>query len=120
MTRVLAVLAALVVGAFCLIGVYVVLTSVLLHGPVNERSLYQSVSGVAGSALLDVGGPCEEAGAAWRCDVHDRAGSGYARYRVTVGADGSCWEATLVVDRSEGGMPEALSGCVRRLESSLL
>lgn len=118
--RALVALAALVVTAFCLIGVYAVLASVLLHGAVNERSLFRSVSGVAGSPFPDVGGPCEKVRESspdvWSCAISDSAGSGSVWYRVTVPAQSSCWEATLVLDRSEGGMPKTLSGCVRRLQ----
>lgn len=123
-TRVLVALAGLVVVMLSLIGVYAMLASLVLHGPVNERSLFQSVSSVAGSAFSDVGGPCEKDGgtpnAAWSCTIYDRAGSGTVRYRVTVRPQSSCWEATLVFDPSEDGMPETLSGCVRKLEWSPL
>lgn len=120
--RALVTFGALVVVVLCLIGVYAVLAATLLHGSVNERSLFQSVSRVAGSAFPDIGGPCKKLGeapdAAWSCAVGDKVGSGFARYRVTVTSHSSCWKATLVVDRSEDGMPETLDGYVRRVEWS--
>ncbi|MEZ5123576.1 MAG: hypothetical protein R2736_18735 [Solirubrobacterales bacterium] len=120
--RALVTLGASVVVVLCLIGVYAVLAATLVHGSVNERSLFQSVSRVAGSAFPDIGGPCKKPGeapdAAWSCAVGDKAGSGFARSRATVTAHSSCWKATLVVDRSEGRMPETFDGCVRRVERS--
>ncbi|MCC6438369.1 MAG: hypothetical protein R2736_17130 [Solirubrobacterales bacterium] len=120
--RVLVVGAGLVAAALVLIGIYTVLATFVLHGPVNERSLFQSVSNVAGSAFSDVGDPCERVGSSggeWSCTVGGKSGSGSARYRVTVRADSSCWKGDLVVDQSEDRMPKSISGCVRRLEWSL-
>jgi hypothetical protein len=120
LVRVLVVVGKVVVAVLALLGAYLVLATFVLHGRVNERSLFQSVSGVAGSAFDD-NRPCEdvENELVWRCTVSDREGSGSARYRVSVSPDGSCWSAVLELDGSEGGMPETLSGCVRRLEWSI-
>jgi hypothetical protein len=111
---------------FCLaliaFGVYALLARFVLHGPVSPDSLAEAVtreSDSAGSSLDDPG-RCRQASAAiWSCSVLDEQGSGGATYKVTVNADGSCWEATLDQDSSEGGMPGSLDGCVYRWQWAL-
>lgn len=113
---------ALALAVLALLGAYLLLATFVLHGPVNERSLLRSVSGVADSVGEPVE-PCvpdERPTTVWSCTVGDREGSGTAQYRVTVSRGSSCWETQLVLDHSEGGMPRMLSGCVRKLEWSLL
>ncbi|HEU4657610.1 MAG TPA: hypothetical protein VFR97_08805 [Capillimicrobium sp.] len=108
-------------GVVAVLAGYVILATFVLHGPVDGRSLLRSVSGVANS----VGEPLEPCDPAtkprvWNCTVGDREGSGTVEYRVTLRPDSSCWDAILVDDYSEGGMPRYLNGCVRRMEWSLL
>lgn len=116
-------LGAIVVGVLALLGLYLLLATFVLHGPVNERSLVRSVSGVAGSAAEPFRG-CDRDDAqphAWTCAVYDKEGSGGGRYRVTVRHESSCWRAVLVRDQfTSEGMPRTLDGCVRKLEWSLL
>jgi hypothetical protein len=72
-------------------------------------------SGSAG-AILDYDGTCLQThqAARWRCGVVDTEGSGGATYDVNVRVDSSCWDAQMVNDASEGGMPARVSGCVER------
>jgi hypothetical protein len=127
--RIVRWLARAVIAVLALIGVYVVLATVWLHGPVDERSLLRSVSDAAGSAGgFEPSAPCRrpaEPGGTWECGVMDREGSGVRTYRVTVRDSSSCWDAELMrddltPDAPANGLPSALSGCVRVLEWPVL
>ena len=116
--RIARIVGAIVIAVLALLGLYLLLAAFMLHGSVNERSLAESVSGSANSAFGPLE-PCEQDGrpGLWKCTVGDKRGSGSADYRVTVRNGNSCWDAELVNDQSETGMPHALSGCVRRIQS---
>ena len=74
--------------------------------PSAEELAYSVTQEIGGTTLLGVE-PCRRSGAAWRCSVEDREGSGNAvEYRVTV--DGRCWRA-----RGKGG---SFAGCVGDLD----
>lgn len=115
--RLLIVAAKVVCVILALLGVYFLLATFVLHGPVNERSLFQSVSAAARSPY-DQAGPCIRGNQTWSCTVLVKGGSGSGRYRVSVHPDSSCWDAVLVLNQSRDEMPRTLSGCVRRLEWS--
>ena len=115
--------AAVAVAVLALLGAYLLLATFVLHGSVNERSLVRSINGVAG-ATADPSRGCERdktQPSVWSCPVYDSAGSGGGRYRVTVRPDSSCWDAVLQPDEfTTDGMSKTLTGCVRKLEWSLL
>ncbi len=107
-----------VVALLALLGAYLLLATFLLHGPVNEWSLLQSVSAAADSPAV-VGPACETVGSRneWNCIVIGGGGSGSGAYRVSMKSDSSCWTADLVRDQAREAMPKTLSGCVRRIQS---
>ena len=103
---------------------YAMLARFVLHGPVASVSLAEAVireSGSADATLDDEPNGCRRLSASrWSCTVGDQQGSGGVTYRVSVEADGSCWDATLADDHSEGGMPAEIEGCVYRWQWTLL
>ncbi len=116
------VLLALAVCALAF-AAYALLARFVIHGPVTSRSLARELTRESGSAglTLDRPGRCRELSpVSWRCAVEDREGSGGATYRVQVEPDSSCWQAGLVNDYSEGGMPRAVDGCVHRWQWTVL
>jgi hypothetical protein len=96
------------------------LASRVVHGPVNGRSLYFSVSTVArgrGAYSLDAGRRCKPTRGAreWLCAVDERGGgSGQGVYRVQAHKDDSCWEGVASSLGQE--LPREVSGCVHLLE----
>jgi hypothetical protein len=113
------VLVAVVVG----VPLAFVAATQVLHGPVDARSLHDSVEEASGSAaggLLAAApsqGDCTPRDDRWRCEVADAEDSGTAVYVVRV-EDGSCWRGRLVRTSGED-MPPRIDGCVHLLEVQL-
>ena len=102
--------------AFALVGLgiaFVIAGFLVIPGPVNGRSLLDSVVRASGSGgLADTGlsHSCTRAGPRWRCVVTGHGGSGSVVYEVKVGSL-SCWKGRLVASNGQS-MPKKIRGCV--------
>jgi hypothetical protein len=97
----------------------IILAKFVLHGPVNGRSLYLSVTHAArGDSHLsdDPIRRCEATRVAreWLCAVDESAGSSEGVYRVRVHRGDSCWEGVATIPG--GGLPRRIKGCVHLRE----
>ena len=112
-TRILAAAMTLVLGAVALLVLAAALSALVLHGPVDGRSLQRSVEFEAGS-LQQADRGCRRGSRprVWRCEVDDAQSSGIVAYRVVVERGGSCWTARRV--GRAGGSPARIAGCVMR------
>jgi len=121
-------IAGVLLAALFACGLFVawaLLARVVIHGPVDGRSLFAAVedeSGSAGALFGDIGSRCERTKRArtWTCTVADSAGSGGVRYVVRVRRDSSCWDGRAGRQSIEGPLPRRISGCVYRWQWSLL
>jgi hypothetical protein len=97
----------------------VILAKFVLHGPVNGRSLYLSVTHAARGDSHFNDDPirrCQPTRVAreWLCAVDELEGSSEGVYLVRVHGDDSCWEGLTTIPG--GGLPRRIHGCVHLRE----
>jgi hypothetical protein len=98
---------ALLLGVLALVTMLAII--VLMTADGGTTALNRSIAREANSPFES---DCRPTGDGWRCFVHDRAGSGQARYRLR--KDDDCWTARRVTPQhfTELPMPARLAGCV--------
>jgi hypothetical protein len=106
------------IGVIAVLAVYDMLTTHVLHGPVNGRSLYVAVrdeSGGVNPITVDEHRRCHPTRPprVWTCSVDVPTGSaGGVDYRVRIRDGSSCWDGV----GGGTGLPHRISGCVHLRE----
>lgn len=109
MLAVFALLAAVIAAIYGLVHLFTP-----EYAKVTPRTLSRSVARAAdgGSAQQEKPQPCARLGRTWNCSVPDAAGSGSARYRVTM-TDAHCWRGVKTLRETDGEpLPARTDGCV--------